>query len=151
MVWVELHVGRLRVTNFCREDGCTMARTGPPHRAGMLEIGRDVRRFAFAIAVLLCGIACPAMAAPTCQDVNGSAARCGAPNAMPLGWRLSEDEYHRRQQALGNTNDPWLVVNAVTLIAGLFAIIALLPNFDGRSDRDWDRQEGDTPPRRRRR
>ena len=90
----------------------------------------------------------PALAAPTCQDANGSAARCGAVNAMPLGWKLPDEEYRRRQAALGNVVDPHALLNAVALIASLLAIIALLPDFDGRSDGDWDEQEGDNRRRR---
>ncbi len=98
--------------------------------------------------MLLCAPVGPALAAPTCQDANGSAARCGAPNAMPLGWKLPDEEFHRRQAALGNVADPRDVLNAIALIGALLVIIALLPDFDGRSDGDWDEQEGDDRRRR---
>ncbi len=100
------------------------------------------------VIAIFCAAISPAAAAPTCQDANGSVARCGTPGAMPLGWKPSDAEYHRRQAALGNVFDPKEVVNAVALIVGLFAIIALLPAFDGRSDADWDKQEGDDRRRR---
>ena len=102
-----------------------------------------VRRLVVITATVFCAAAWPAAAAPTCQDANGSVARCGAANAMPQGWRLSGDEYHRRQAAIGNVFDPREVIGAIALIAGLLAIVALLPNFDGSSDADWDKQEGD--------
>jgi hypothetical protein len=103
----------------------------------------NVRRIALITAMTLCVAASPAAAAPTCEDINGSAARCGAANAMPPEWRLSSDEYHLRQTAIGNVFDPHNVLDAIALIAGLLTIVALLPNFDGRADADWDEQEGD--------
>jgi hypothetical protein len=33
--------------------------------------------------------------------------------------------------------------SAVCLIGGLFALIALMPDFDGARDSDWDRQQGE--------
>lgn len=108
---------------------------------------RTGRLILIAAAALFWAAVSPAAAAPTCQDVNGSVARCGTPNAMPPEWRLSGDEFHRRQEAIGNVFDPHEVVDAVALIAALLAIIALLPNFDGRSAADWDEQEGDRPRR----
>jgi hypothetical protein len=67
---------------------------------------------------------------------------------MPAGWKLPDEEYRRRQAALGNVVDPHALLNAFALIASLLAIIALLPDFDGRSDGDWDEQEGDNRRRR---
>ena len=40
------------------------------------------------IAVAILFSAPAAMAAPTCQDVNGGTIRCGTPGAMPVGWTL---------------------------------------------------------------
>jgi hypothetical protein len=88
------------------------------------------------------------LAAPTCQNANGSVARCGSPGAMPVGWKLPDDEYKLRQAALGNRTEPWALLDAVVLVASLLAIIALLPDFDGSSDVDWDEQEGDNRRRR---
>jgi hypothetical protein len=102
-----------------------------------------MRRLLSVFAILLGTAAHPALAAPTCQDANGSAARCGAANAMPFGWRLPDEEFSQRQAALGNVVDPQAVWSAVALIGSLLAIIALLPDFDGRADDDWDEQEGD--------
>ena len=102
-----------------------------------------VRRLVVITATVFCAAAWPAAAAPTCQDANGSVARCGAANAMPREWRLSSEEYHRRQAAIGNVFDLEEALGAAALIAALLAIIALLPNFDGRSATDWDEQEGD--------
>jgi hypothetical protein len=102
-----------------------------------------MRRLVIAIGILLFAAAAPALAAPTCQDANGTTARCGTPGAMPVGWKLTNAEFERRQTALGNVIDPDVAVAAFILIAALLAIIALLPEFDGRSGDDWDEQEGD--------
>ena len=123
-----------------------------PHNGRRLPVlrghmGKSMHRFLLVFATLIC-VSAPALAAPTCQDANGSAARCGAANAMPLGWKLPDEEYTRRQTALGNVVDPHALLNAIALIASLLAIIALLPDFDGRSDGDWDEQEGDHRRRR---
>jgi hypothetical protein len=36
-----------------------------------------------------------------------------------------------------------MLVSAICFICGLFALIALMPDFDGSKGGDWDRQEGD--------
>ena len=33
----------------------------------------------------------------------------------------------------------------IAIVGGLFALIALMPDFDGSQPGDWDRQEGDGP------
>ena len=80
-----------------------------------------------------------ALAAPTCQTQTGETARCGAPGAMPLGWAAPPDDGPAfaaldASQTFG-----------VGLIACIFALLALMPNFDGRRSSDWDRQEDDGP------
>ncbi|MEJ0097542.1 MAG: hypothetical protein WDM84_05900 [Bauldia sp.] len=110
---------------------------------------KRARRFLLLLTTLLCVSAGPALAAPTCQDANGSAARCGAANAMPQGWKLPDEEYRRRQAALGNVADPQALLNAIILIAGLLALIALLPDFDGRAPTPiGTSRKGDKPRRR---
>ena len=87
-------------------------------------------------ALLLTG---PAWSAPTCQTRTGDTIRCGAPDAMPVGWTIAPEQ--RQADPLGN-NAPALL--KVMLGLGLFlAFIALLPKFDGSRPEDWDRQEGD--------
>jgi hypothetical protein len=88
------------------------------------------------LAAFLC-CAAPAGAAPTCQDQNGSAARCGAPGAMPLGWSLPPEDFHRRQVALQGTPDSDRLITLVGALVLFLAFLALLPEFDGRSDEDW--------------
>ena len=36
-----------------------------------------------------------------------------------------------------------MLASAICFIGGLFALIALMPPFDGREGGDWGRQEGD--------
>jgi hypothetical protein len=79
-----------------------------------------------------------AMAAPTCQDRDGGTIKCGAPGAMPVGWSLPAEQ--RANQA-DDEMSPARIAGIVTLIACLFALIALMPPFD--SETGWDAQEGD--------
>src|ERR1700742_4891088 len=79
-----------------------------------------------------------ARAAPTCQDPAGNTVRCGTPAAMPVGWTLPDDQ---RPAPHAPPLEELLALACV--IGGLFALIALMPDFDGRHAADWDRQEGD--------
>jgi len=88
------------------------------------------------LAFLLC--AAPALAAPTCQDRNGTTIRCGAPDAMPPGWTLPPEEFNRRQAELHNKTNPDTILEAVVVIALFLVGIALLPEFDGRRNEDWE-------------
>jgi hypothetical protein len=84
-----------------------------------------------------------AMAAPTCQDRNGDTIRCGTQGAMPVGWTLSEQARQDRglpPPALPTAREAF---GLLCVIGGLFAIIALMPAFDGWREGDWDAQEGD--------
>jgi hypothetical protein len=103
-----------------------------------------MRRSILALAAAAALLAAPAAhAAPTCQDRNGDTVRCGAPRAMPVGWTLPSEERRARQASApeGPTADElWGVI---AFVGGLFALIALMPDFDGRRASDWDRQEGD--------
>jgi hypothetical protein len=97
----------------------------------------------FAMLALL--VSAPAaMAAPTCQDINGTTTRCGTADAMPVGWSLPPAEFNSRQAALRSDDaNPSALPNALCFIFLLLALFAVLPDFDGRSDADWDEQEGD--------
>jgi hypothetical protein len=95
-----------------------------------------------AIAALL--VSAPAaMAAPTCQDKDGTTIRCGTASAMPVGWSLPPEEFNSHQAALRTGNNPAMLPTALCFIFLLLALFAVLPDFDGRSDADWDEQEGD--------
>ena len=88
--------------------------------------------------VMLLGIG-PALAAPTCQDQHGLTIRCGTHGAMPVGWSLPFEERKVRPQS-PTASQLLMLIGTLGL---LFALIALLPEFDGTSSRDWDEQEGD--------
>lgn len=92
----------------------------------------------FAAVMLLTAHA--ALAAPTCQDRHGLTIRCGTSGAMPVGWSLPYEERKFRPPvpSVGE------FLKLFATLGLLFALIALLPQFDGRSSSDWDKQEGDT-------
>ncbi|MDR3514121.1 MAG: hypothetical protein P4L73_20995 [Caulobacteraceae bacterium] len=100
-----------------------------------------------AAALLLCAPA--ARAAPTCQDRGGVATRCGTPGAMPVGWTAPPDP--AGDPPAPGAPEPGLntILSLVAVVGGLFALIALMPEFDGSRASDWDRQEGDDDQRRR--
>ena len=83
------------------------------------------------------------LAAPTCQNENGVTTRCGTPGAMPVGWTLSAQqrlERHVTGPTYPNGNEFW---ELVCIMGVYFALMALLPEFDGRRAGDWGKQEGD--------
>lgn len=84
-----------------------------------------------------------ALAAPTCQDKDGGAIRCGVEGAMPVGWKAPPDAYFIKHQSEGADPDPAALANAILFIVLLLALFAVLPDFDGRSNADWGEQEGD--------
>jgi hypothetical protein len=93
------------------------------------------------VAALLAGQ--PASAAPTCQDRTGGAIKCGVPGAMPVGWTPPPGqrfEHDMRESADLSATEQWALVS---LLVGLFGLIALMPRFDGASGADWDQQEED--------
>ena len=89
-----------------------------------------------AIATLLAAPA--AMAAPTCQDRDGDTIRCGTEGAMPVGWTLPAEQ-RARVLAARPAESPADLFGLGLFLTGFFALLALLPDFDGR----WDRQELD--------
>lgn len=94
-------------------------------------------------AALWLAAAADARAAPTCQDLTGQAVKCGTPGAMPVGWTAPPAAQWERDRALSpepDTAEQWALV---LVIGGLFALIALMPKFDGWTPGDWDHQEGD--------
>jgi hypothetical protein len=111
---------------------------GYKHRGSreMARYSADMPRFGLLAIVLLC--ASPALAAPTCQDRNGTTIRCGEPGAMLPGWTLPPDEFNKRQAELHNSNKADTILDAVVVIALFLVGIALLPEFDGRRNEDWE-------------
>ena len=95
--------------------------------------------FAVLATVMLLGIG-PTLAAPTCQDRHGLTIRCGTEGTMPVGWSLPFEE--RKFESHSPTTGQLL--HLIATLGLLFALIALLPEFDGRRSRDWGRQEDDS-------
>lgn len=89
-------------------------------------------------ALLLAIPASLAWAAPTCQDINGVTTRCGAPGAMPVGWKPSPEQLWERELALPPGPDSDQLFIAISIVALLFSLIALMPEFDGSQDKDWE-------------
>ena len=86
---------------------------------------------------LICLAPIPAAAAPTCQDRNGSPARCGSADAMPPGWSLPPEEFAQRQKAAYPPPGRTTLLEVFAGLALFLAMIALLPRFDGSRDEDW--------------
>jgi hypothetical protein len=89
----------------------------------------------------------PAHAAPICFTRTGDAVHCDAKDAMPLGWRLPPDEAVRREMNQPQPSSRHILETAAILVL-FFALIALMPEFDGARDQDWDAQEKRDPDRR---
>ena len=89
-----------------------------------------------AAVLALALLATPALAAPICLNRAGDMVHCEAPGAMPLGWTLPAAEAQARK--LAHPGPPAVEIWKVAgLLALFFALIALLPRFDGRRDKDW--------------
>ena len=97
--------------------------------------------------VFALGLSSTALSAPTCQDIEGRVARCGTEKAMPVGWSPSTSQvFDRRPTGPESPGLPELVA-MLYVVGAVFALIALMPPFDGRNGEDWDEQEGDDQPR----
>ena len=88
-----------------------------------------------------------AIAAPTCDNRSGETVKCGTPGAMPVGWAPSPAEVFDRPAAAPDLS-PAEVAALIYILGAFFALIALMPPFDGSRDGDWDEQEGDAKKRR---
>jgi hypothetical protein len=99
------------------------------------------------LLVLVLLFSTPAQAAPICFTRAGDTVHCDAKGAMPLGWRLPPDEAARREM---NQPHPSAsnILKVVAVLVLFFALIALMPEFDGARDQDWDAQEKRDPNRR---
>ena len=99
---------------------------------------------AVSAGLLLTASAAPA--APTCDNRNGDTVKCGTPGAMPVGWAPSPADMVERPADTGL--GPAETAALIYIIGALFALIALMPKFDGWQEGDWDEQEGDDRKRR---
>ena len=88
---------------------------------------------AILILILFAG-AGPALAAPTCQDRHGETIHCGAAGAMPVSWRAPPEQLWDRE--ISRPPGPGMdeLLGAFCGLGLLFALIALLPDFDGWQD-----------------
>jgi len=82
-------------------------------------------------------VAAPASAAPTCQDRVGNTVRCGTTTAMPVGWTAPVWD---RNFAPADKSDE---LRAVVFLLLLFALIALLPDFE---QEQWDQKADEKRP-----
>ncbi len=82
-------------------------------------------------------------AAPTCLNRAGDGVRCGVPGAMPVGWSPPPEQVAARLAAMPPGPDLGHMMVMIYVVGAIFAIIALMPEFDGRNPEDWDEQEGD--------
>jgi hypothetical protein len=101
--------------------------TSPP---GRTSIRLGICAISAALAVLA---ASSARSAPTCWNAAGETVRCDVAGALPVGTALSaEQDLARRARSPDLSAQAALGLACV--VGGLFALIALMPRFDG----DWD-------------
>ena len=78
-----------------------------------------------------------------CLTRNVDTIRCGAPGAMPVGWKPSAQLLWDREVSRPAEQHLQQLMKVLCGLALFFAMIALMPKFDGTKPEDWDRQEGD--------
>jgi hypothetical protein len=79
-------------------------------------------------------VAAPVSAAPTCQDRVGNTVRCGTASAMPVGWTAPVWD---RNFVPADKHEE---LKAVVFLLLLFALIALLPDFE---QEQWDEKDAE--------
>jgi hypothetical protein len=94
---------------------------------------------AVGLALALSLLAPAALAAPSCFDRQGDMARCGTSGAMPVGWTPAPEQVRAHEAAMDSELGVGRTIGLICVIGGLFALFALLPDFDD----GWDRQEDD--------
>jgi hypothetical protein len=92
-------------------------------------------------------LATPALAAPTCVNPDGDTIKCGTPGAMPVGWAPSPAQLREHRRSRPPAASASEVLKVAIGLGLFFALIALLPEFDGTSGEDWAEQEDDEEPR----
>lgn len=93
------------------------------------------------VAAMTVSLTTPAAAGPTCENAAGDGVRCGTPGAMPVGWTVSPEQRRIHLARLPPDPTPLQLLGLAGLIASLFALIALMPDFDGWSP--TEREPGD--------
>lgn len=103
-----------------------------------------MRHWTIATATAALLLAAPAaMAAPTCDNRQGETVKCGTPGAMPVGWAPSPADVLDHRETPRELN-PAEAAALIYILGAFFALIALMPEFDGWRDGDWDEQEEDS-------
>lgn len=105
---------------------------------------RLILAFTFGAALIT---ASAALGAPTCQDENGITAKCGTPGAMPVGWVPSPQQLLERQMSRPKYPTTSELLELICVIGVFFAVMALMPEFEGSRAHAWDKQEGDDDER----
>lgn len=103
-----------------------------------------MRRSILAVATMSALLAAPVvLAAPTCLDGAGFTIRCGTFGAMPVGWTPSPEQMSDRRPSASPGPSLNEAAAMIYVVGAIFALIALMPPFDGRDGGDWNEQEGD--------
>jgi hypothetical protein len=92
----------------------------------------------FAIALL--GAPAAFAGGAWCQNQSGDSVRCRSPGAMPIGWTSTAADHTRPPPA--EPVRPGAVLGLIGAVGGLFALIALMPEFQNRRG-GWDEQQVD--------
>ncbi len=93
------------------------------------------------LGLALCGgLLAPAAAigAPTCLDGAGASVRCEAQGALPVGASPAADADDARATEIPLPS-PQTLFGVICVVGGLFALIGLMPDFDG-----WGPGENDS-------
>ena len=105
----------------------------------------SIRRLILALIVASPFAAPAGLAAPTCQDRNGLTIKCGTEGAMPVGWTLPPEEWLERQKFMPEPPSLNEMLELFCTLGVFFALMALMPDFEGRAS-EWDKQEDDVKP-----
>jgi hypothetical protein len=101
------------------------------------------RRSVIALAALVIFAGPPAFAAPTCQNLEGETVKCGVPGAMPVGWTRQAQERWEQQPEMPVAGNLPQLMQTLCALGIFFALLALMPDFDGSHPGEWDSEEGE--------
>lgn len=93
--------------------------------------------------LVLLGIAArPASASPGCYYPNGDyAMNCTSPGTMPPGWKPPPEVRARWLAERPQEPETRVLLGTLLGLAAFFALIALMPRFDGSRDEDWSQDQ----------
>ena len=101
------------------------------------------RRSAIALGAALIFAGPPALAAPTCQNLKGETVKCGTSGAMPVGWTRPAQGQREQQLEMPVAGNFPQLMQTLCALGIFFALLALMPDFDGSQPGEWDREEGE--------